>query len=183
LPADSDKIETINPIFIVPFRYGLLASVISIALFLILYYAGKNPLLIPAILDFRVILFPIILVFAIRDFKELKNRRVLHFWQGLSVGFQTILISSLIMAIFIFIFGGLIEPQFVQEYILKMTDQINSLSEEVIESIGEDAFVRSLELLPDTTIFDLSFDYFLKSLPYGVFLTIIISLILRKKTI
>jgi hypothetical protein len=168
--------------FIIPLRYGILASVISIVLFLILYYAGRNPFLIPAILDFRILLFPIILVFAIRDFKENKNRGILHFWQGLSIGIQTVLITSLIMAIFILLFGGIFEQELVPEYIRLMTAQIKSVNEEVIETIGKDAVDRSLELLPSTTIFHLSFDYFLKSLPYGVFLTIIISLILRKKT-
>jgi hypothetical protein len=182
LPISLNRINKRNPIIVLPLRYGLLGSIISIILFLTLYYAGKNPLLIPAILDFRIILFPIILVFAIRDFKENKNKGILHFWQGLSVGFQTVLITSFFTAIFILLFGGLVEEEFVPEYIRLMTDQINSVNEKVIQSIGENAVAKSLELLPSTTIYDLSLDYFLKSLPYGVFLTIIISLILRKKT-
>ncbi len=182
MPVRTVNIKIRNPIFTVPIRYGILAAVISMILFLILYYSGKNPLLIPPFLDFRIILYPIILVFAIRDFKENKNGGVLHFWQGMSVGLLSILISSFLMAIFIFIFGIFFEPEFVPEYIRLMTEQINNLNETVIESVGKEAIGKSLELVLTTTIFDLSIDYFIKSLPYGVFLTIIISLILRKKT-
>jgi hypothetical protein len=165
----------------VPVRYGALAGIISIILFLILYYAGQNPFMIPAFLDFRIILYPIILVFAIRDFKENKNGGTLHFWQGMSIGLLSVITGALIMALFILLFGGIFEPGLVQEYIRGMTEQIKTLDEEVIESVGREAIERSLELLPETRISDLALDYFIKSLPYGVFLTIIISLILRKK--
>ena len=181
MPLRTDKIR--NPIFTVPFRYGTLAAVLSIILFLILYYAGKHPLLIPPFLDFRIILYPIILVFAIRDFKENRNEGILHFWQGMSVGIQAVAISSFFMAIFILIFGGLIDSAFLSEYIRLMSEQISHLDEKVIESVGKEAINKSLELLPSTHIFDLALDYFIKSLPYGLFLTIIISLILRKKTL
>ncbi len=182
MPVRIDKIKIGNPIITVPLRYGLLAGVISIILFVILYYAGKNPLLIPPFLDFRILLYPIILVFAIREYKENKNEGVLHFWQGMSVGLQAVVFSSFLVAIFILIFGGLIESQFVAEYVRLMTSQINNLNEEMIESVGKEAIDKTLELISTTDIFDLSIDYFIKSLPYGVFLTIIISLILRKKT-
>ena len=58
---------------------------------------------------------------------------------------------------------------------------LNEVKENLIGSIGDEAIQKSLEILPTTTIFDLALDYFLKSLPYGIFLTIIISLILRRK--
>jgi hypothetical protein len=171
-----------NPIILIPFRYGILAAVISVILFLILYYAGNNPLLIPPFLDFRIILYPIILVFAIRDFKENRNQGILHFWQGMSIGLQAVLISSFFVSVFILIFGTWVEPDFVSEYIRLMTEQIKNLDNKVVESVGKEAIDKSLELLPTTNIFDLAIDYFIKSLPYGVFLTIIISLILRKKS-
>ncbi len=182
MTVKSDKILKINPIHEIPIRYGIMAAIISIGLFLVLYFFGKNPLLIPAIFDYRIILFPIILVFAIRDFKENKNNGFLHFWQGMSIGLQTVLITAFLMAVFIFLFGSILDKSFVLSYIEQLTEQIQTVNEELVESIGKEAISKTLELLPTTTIFDLAIDYFLKSLPYGVFLTIIISLILRKKT-
>jgi hypothetical protein len=181
LPVFPVKPDHWNPIVYVPVRYGILAGIISMILFLILYFSGKNPFMIPALLDFRILLYPIILVFAIRDFKENKNGGILHFWQGMTVGLLAVLTGAFIMAIFIIVFGGLIQPEILSDYIRQMTEQINSLNEQVRESVGRQAIEKTLELLPATNIMDLSFDYFIKSLPYGVFLTIIISLILRHK--
>lgn len=173
--------KKLNPIFKVSFKFGIIGSLFTILLFLILYYFGQHPLLIPAILDFRIILFPIILVFSIRAFKEQYNNGILHFWQGMSVGLTCIVFISLSMLLFILLFGEMIEKSFLSEYIQQSIQNINEVKENLVESIGEEVLQKSLEILPTTTIFDLALDYFLKSLPYGIFLTIIISLILRRK--
>ena len=173
--------KNLHPIQTVSFKYGGIASLLSIILFLILYYAGRNPLLIPAFLDFRILLFPIFLVFSIRDFKENHNKGALHFWQGFSIGLMVILTIALIMSVFIMVFGTWVEADFVAVFIQSSIEQIESAREKITTAIGEEELTKVLELLPSTTLFDLAFDYFLKSLPYGLFLTIIISLILRKK--
>ena len=175
--------KRINPIYIVSIKYGGIASLLSIILFLILYYSGRNPLLIPAFLDFRILLFPIFLVFSIRDFKEYHNGGFLHFWQGFSIGLLVILIIAGMMSLFILILGSWIEPDFVSKFIQSSIDQIESAKEKITNAIGQEELTKVLEILPSTTLYDLALDYFLKSLPYGLFLTIIISLILRKKQI
>jgi hypothetical protein len=171
----------IKDIYLIPLKYGVVAATLSALLFLLLYYFGKHPLLIPALFDFRIILFPIFLVFSIRDFKENRNGGMLHYWQGMSVGIQVTLVISILMSLFILLFGGVLEPEFFTDYIDKLTLQLQSTNPEVIEQIGQEAYAKSLEILPSITLLDLSLDYFIKSLPYGLFLTIIISLILRKK--
>lgn len=181
MPVFPIKPDRWNPIFSVPVRYGTLAGFISIILFLVLHFAGKNPFIIPPLLDFRILLYPIILVFAIREFKENRNSGTLHFWQGMTIGMIAVLTGAFIMMVFILIFGGLVQPEIVTGYIRQMTEQIHTLNQDVRESIGSKAIEKSLELLSTTNIFHLAIDYFIKSLPYGVFLTIIISLILRKK--
>ena len=94
---------------------------------------------------------------------------------------QIILIIALSMSVFILVFGILVEPGFVDAFISESISNIEAMRDQVIESIGQDSLEKSLELLPTTTIVDLAIDYFIKSLPYGIFLAIIISLILRKK--
>lgn len=173
--------KSLNPIYSVSIKYGSIAAVLSIVLFLILYYSGRNPLLIPAFLDFRILLFPIFLVFSMRDFKENWNGGFLHFWQGFSIGILVIGLIALLMALFILIFGSWIEPDFVSNFIQSSIEQIESAREKITTAIGEEELTKVLEILPSTTLYDLALDYFLKSLPYGLFLTIIISLILRRK--
>ena len=171
-----------NPIHSISIKYGSIASFLSIILFLILYYSGQNPLLIPAFLDFRILLFPIFLVFSIRDFKENHNNGFLHFWQGFSIGLLAVLIIAFIMSLFIVVFGAWIEPDFVQKYIQASIEQINLAKEKISNAIGEEKLTKVLEILPSTTLYDLALDYFLKSLLYGLIYPIIISLILRKKS-
>lgn len=173
--------KRLQAIYRIPIRYALIASAASIILFCILYYAGRNPLFIPPFLDFRVLLFPIFLVFGIRDYKENHNQGYLHFWQGISVGLQIMLIISFVMSIFILIFGTVVEPDFVNEFISGSIQNIESTREKLLESIGKETLEKTLEILPTTTIAHLAIDYFIKSLPYGIFIAIIISLILRKK--
>ena len=85
------------------------------------------------------------------------------------------------MSVFIWIFGFWVETGFVSNFIQSSMDQIESAREKIQNAIGEEELTKVLEILPSTTLYDLALDYFLKSLPYGLFLTIIISLILRKK--
>jgi hypothetical protein len=79
------------------------------------------------------------------------------------------------------VLGTWIEPDFVTIFIQSSIDQIESAKEKISNAIGQDELAKVLEILPSTTLFDLALDYLLKSLPYGLFLTIIISLIIRKK--
>ena len=93
-----------------------------------------------------------------------------------------ILIFSILMMLFILVFGGLIETGLVDHYISGLQEQIIAGKERFSNSIGEEAYSKTLEILPSTTIYDLALDYFLKSWPLGLFLIIVITLILRKKT-
>ena len=79
------------------------------------------------------------------------------------------------------VFGGVFEAHFMDQYITGMQDQIIAGKERFVGSIGEEAYTKTLEIIPSTTIFDLALDYFLKSWPLGLFLIIVITLILRKK--
>lgn len=177
--------KKINSIYLIPLKYGGIGVLILMILFVILYYYGPNPLLIPPVLDFRIILFPIMLVFGIREFKEAHNGGILHFWQGASIGIQIILIITMVMGIFIYIFGGFIDNAFVHNYVQQAIAEIQAMSDKISEAVGNDVLQKSLKIMPSRTIADISFDYLLKSLPfvlYGVTLTIIISFLLRKKS-
>ncbi|MFC2125673.1 DUF4199 domain-containing protein, partial [Bacteroidota bacterium] len=166
-----------KPILKISLRYGGMGAALSAVLFIILFYSGKNPFLIPAMLDFRILVFPIILLFGIRDFKENINGGYLHFWEGMSVGLLEIFVFSFLMLLFILAFGSLIETGLVDQYITDLQEQIIAGKERFSGSIGEEAYSKTLEILPSTTIFDLALDYFLKSWPLGLFLIIILTLI------
>ncbi len=169
-----------SPIVTISFRYGMLAATLSIILFSVLYYFGRNPLLIPSFLDFRLLLFPIFLVFSIRDFKENRNNGLLQFWQGFSIGMLIVIIVATSMGLYIYLLGSVIDHNFTSNYVQTTIHNILQLKEKIIAQIGEDKYKKTLQLLPTTTLFDLALDYFIKSFPLGIFLTILISLVLRR---
>ena len=163
-------------------RFGAVAALLSIILFSILYFAGRNPMFIPAYLDFRLLLFPIFLVFGIRDFKEYRNDRILHFWQGFSVGSLIVLTIIISMTLYILILGGIIDPSFTEKFINGTMQNILRNKESIISQVGVAAYNKTVEIIPGTTLSDLAFDYFLKSLPLGIIITILISLVLRNNS-
>ena len=162
-------------------RYGLIAALLCMILFSALYIFGKNPLLIPLFLDFRILIFAIFLLFGIRDFKDNKNGGILHFWQGFVIGAVIVLIVSVFMGLFIRLLGGLIDHNFTANYIHEMMSNITGSREKIISEYGQDVYDRAVKIIPTTTLSDLSLDYFLKTIPIGIIITILISLAFRRK--
>ena len=67
------------------------------------------------------------------------------------------------------------------EYIRVMTEQMTSNRELLIQNVGEEAYNQQMAKLPVTTAGALAGDYFLKSIIIGLFLTIILSVIMRRQ--
>ena len=169
-----------SPIVIVALKYMAFGSLLSILLIVILYYAQRHPLLMPPILDFRILIFGVFIFFSLREFRDYLNGGVLYFWQGMSIGMLCYLGMALVGSLFILIFGWIV-PGFLDSYLIIATSQLEANKEQFLEAIGEKAYNAALAELPLTTVTDLAVDYFLKSIPLGLFLTIIIAVILRRQ--
>ena len=165
----------------IPTRYGFLASILGAALVGVLFYFGRHPFLIPVVFDFRIVLFALFLFFAVREFRDLSNGGVLFFWQGMITSGIFILSYSLTVSTAILILGH-IEPTFVTEYIRQFTEQARSYPDVAIERIGKETFERSLKELQSTSVIDMSILYFTQCWTIGFFVSIILSVILRRQT-
>ena len=75
----------------------------------------------------------------------------------------------------------LVFPGFLQSYITLSAEQLKSLPPDVIERIGKDTFDRNLATLPATNAFDLALLYFIQSFMIGLFVSIILSVVLRRQ--
>ncbi len=170
-----------SPMVRIAGRYGLLGAIVLFITLTGLFYLGQHPLLIPFLFDLRIFLFALFLVFAIKGFRD-KSNGELHFWQGLSIGIVCYVMIAFITSLLLWIWGGIIDPSFVSEYISLKTDELISNMEIWTEMVGKDTFNSQLNRLPNNTSLDLAFDYFLKSMPIGFILTLIISILLRKTT-
>ena len=174
----------LSPLVKTPLKYGLIGGMLSALLITMLFYIDRHPFLIPIFLDFRLLLLPLFIFFATKEFRDYRNNKELHFWQGMSAGFVTYTSLGLFAGIYVLIFAGMIESDFVAQFVEISKSQLEANRESVVEAVGVDAYEKAVSSLPQTSAGDLAFDYFLKTLIIGMFVTIIISVILRRhKTI
>jgi hypothetical protein len=169
-----------RPLFQVPLKYGVIAGVLGTALVIGLYYMNRHPFLIPVFLDFRIFLFGVFIFFTLKEIRDFYYGGILHFWQGLMGSFIFTATFAVIAAAGIAGFI-LIVPDFLQSYITQSIQQLKLLPPEVIERIGKDVFERNLEVLPTTNGFDLALLYLTQSFMIGMFISIILSVILRRQ--
>ena len=167
-----------NKLAALPLRYGLMGGAISIALFLIFYFMDLNPLVNIKFID--LVILGIFIFFCLKEFRDRYNGGELHFWQGMTAGMMTYMLIALISAVFILIMTGAIDPQLVGDYISTRLDLIELNKQTLIDTIDEKAYSETVAGVKNTTAMDLALDDFLKKVFIGLFLSSIISIVLRK---
>lgn len=169
-----------SPLISIAIRNGALAGALAIVLLIGMYYIGRHPLMVAPFLDFRILLFGIFVFFSLKEFRENHQNGELHFWQGMAGGFIMMMVAATFASLLLWIFTAL-EADFVQEYVVKMTEYLKTFPKEDIERIGKDAYQRNLDTLPSTNGKQIAASYFIQSMVIGFFVAIIISVILRKQ--
>ncbi len=167
-------------LFKVSLKYGVIASFIGSALLVGLYYMNRHPLIIPVFLDFRLILFGVFIFFTLREIRDYYQGGFLYFWQGILCSFLFTATFAMLASLVIVGFVGIV-PDFLNSYITLSMAQLKSLPAEVIERIGKEVYKLNLDRLPDTTGFDLAFLYFWQSFMISLFISIILSVVLRRQ--
>jgi len=161
-------------------RNGWIAGVLGFFILIALYYMGRHPFLFPVYFDFRIILLSVFTVMTLKEFRDDYQEGVLYFGQAMIGSFLFTLTFACVASLLIWIFC-LAVPDFVTTYIKIATEQLKSISPEVIEQLGKEEFERNLNRLPLTKGSDLAFDYFGKTFIISLFISIIISVILRRQ--
>jgi hypothetical protein len=162
-------------------RYGVVAGILSAILLILLFYTGKNPFLISPFLDFRIFVFAVFIFFALKEFRDRYQESILYFWQGLFGSFIVVMVSSILSSIGLYVFGTL-EKEFLTSYVEGMTQFLKAFPAEEIERIGKDIYERNLAELPSTNILTLVITHLAQGMMIGFFISIILSVILRKIT-
>lgn len=174
-------LKTDNPLLIVPFRYGGIGMLFNILAIVVLYLIGRHPLLLNPVLDARIPLYALIIFASFKTFKDNYSQGVMHFWQGLAMGIVAYLLMAIGTSIFIYVFSAIDATNFLAEYIRIATGQLVSNKAVFIESIGEKTYEGTLAQLPRTRPVHLALDYLLKSTPIGLFLTLLLAVLMRRK--
>lgn len=173
-------LNRIPPIVRLPKFYGLIGGVLGFVLLIILYYIDRHPFLIPVFFDFRVPLFGIFIFFILRELRDYYFGGILFFWQGMIAAGLFIITYAVVTALLIWIFAINV-PGFVMQYVELATNQLKSFPRETIEQIGKDVYDKNLALLPNTKGSDLALLYFIQCFGIGLFISIILSVILRRQ--
>lgn len=168
-----------NPLVNLSIKYGAAAAFLLMALFIVLFYMGKHPINI-SVLDIRFLILPLFMVIAMKDFRDNKNEKSLHFWQGLSIGAIIFFTIGILVSLFIIVFS-VIDPDFLNMYIDERIALIVDHKAVFVEQLGELTVKEQLEKLPLTTSINLAIDYFVRTLAIGLILNILISIILRRQ--
>ena len=180
-PKESTKVKKPSPLVRVAGKYGAIAGLVLITGLIVIYLAGKHPLLINILFDLRILVFILFIFVALKEFKDDRNQGILHFWQGLYAGIIVYITAAMVASLLLWAFAGWIEPDFVASFISQSLSNLEGNKEIIIQSLGEDKYNSAVSGIPSTTAGNLAFDYFLKSMPIGFILTLIISIIMRNK--
>lgn len=161
-------------------KYGLSGALITVLVFLVLYFMDQNPLLVTRKIRFSIFLIPILVFFSIREFRDYKNNNELRFWQGLTVGFVNYLIIALISATFIVLFITNYDSQILQDYINFNLINTQEQREGFIETYDADTYEQLLRDIRNTTAYHIGLDEMIWNLLIGFISTFLMSMFLRK---
>lgn len=161
-------------------RNGLLAGVLGIIFLSVLYYVGRHPFLFPIYFDFRIIMLSVFVVMSLKELRDDHQQGLLSFASAMMCAFLFTLVFAVLVMGFVWILSAL-QPAFVTDYINLATSQMKSWDPSIIEQLGKDSYRSNLAALPATNGWTLASDYFIKSLMISFFVSIIISVILRRQ--
>lgn len=161
-------------------KYSIACGVFLVIVYQVSSYFGLNPQINVAHLIFDAIIFGLFVFFAQKEFKTYENGGVLHFWQGMTLGFIVYATGSVIFILTLIIFF-LFDVDAVIKYQEEATNFLNSRADMYKEQFGEAGFSRQLEEIKSVTASDLIMRSALKKLLAGFFVTPVISIILRKQ--
>ena len=159
-------------------RYGLLSGLLGFLLCVTSFYLGHHPLLAPAFFDFRILIFAVVIFFALKEIRDFHNSGMLYFWQGMIGGLLITLVYALIASALLYLFARW-NPTFVEQYISLSLEQVKNFAPEDIERIGKATYDQGLEALQQADAYFLASRYLGQSFVLSFFVTIIISVILR----
>ena len=170
-----------SPLLRISVRNGIVAGLLATIVLIVLYYVGRHPFLIAPFLDFRILLFGIFIFFTLKEFRDYLQQGLLYFWQGLFGSFIVVVVASSLAGVGLWVFG-ILETDFIPDYVREMTAYLQKFTEEDLARarIGKETYERNLAQLPATNISKLVQTHFAQGMMIGLFISLILSVILRK---
>ncbi len=162
-------------------RFGFFCGVFAFLIFFFARKLGSNPFIDLNHLFADIILFGVFIFFANKDFKVFRNEGILHFWQGMTIGFVVYAVATAVFLFFLLAYF-FVDPTLHSEYILEAKIYLEERSAQYIEKFGEQQYQDQLIAIEEIRVSELLFSAALKKLIVGLFVTPVISIILRKQS-
>ena len=168
------------PLVSVNLRYGAIAGALCGGSAISMYYMGKHPFLVNPFFDFRVPAYSLLLFFSLKEVRDYFKNGVLTFFHGLggSIVFMT---TAALVSITIIVLFGFLQPEFLTAYIHQLSNQLRSLPPDSVEQIGKEALQKTLDEIPNIDMGYLAGLYAWQTVQIGFFISVIISVILRRQ--
>lgn len=161
-------------------KYSVICGIFLIGMYHLSFLLDSNPLIDVTHLIFDIIIFGLFIFFAEKEFKTYKNGGILHFWQGMSIGFLVYGLATFIFIISLVIYF-VADIDAVINYKEAATKFLNERAEIYKDQFGKESYEKQLEDIRSVTKWDLIFSSSIKKIMAGFFITPVISIILRKQ--
>lgn len=169
-----------SPLISIGIQWGALSGTLTIVLLISMYYIGRHPLMVSPFMDFRILLLGVCIFFSLKELREGHQNGALYFWQGMVASLIMVVVAATFTSLLLMAFCS-IESSFIPSYVNAMQEYLKTFPPEDIARIGKDVYDRNLEQLPATNSKQIAGLYFVQSLMIGLFVSIILSVILRKE--
>ena len=163
----------------VGFRYAGVAAFLMIIVFLVSYYIGAHPFIEMSHLFFDLFIYGLVIYFALNEFKTVKNEGILHFWQGMSIGFFVNIFSFGIYMVFLFLIMNF-DENILTSYQQQAVEFLEIKAAQYIEGFGEEQYQIQLETILETTILDMALMGGVKKFISAMLITPVLSILKRK---
>ena len=160
-------------------RYAGVAAFLLIIIFLVSYYIGVHPFIEISHLFFDLFVYGLVTFFALNEFKKVINEGILHFWQGMTIGFFVNIFSCGIYVVFLVLIMNFDENILIS-YQQEAIDFLEIKSVQYIESFGREQYENQLETIQETTTLDLIILGGLKKFISAMLITPVFSILKRK---
>ncbi|MFT4738525.1 MAG: hypothetical protein ACJAZM_002801 [Cyclobacteriaceae bacterium] len=164
----------------VSLKYAVTAGIVEAILFNVGRWMGIHPMIEISHLFFDVVILTIFISLAAYEFRKYHNNGILHFWQGVSIGFLIVFPATIIFMLLIVIqFTG--NDVLLDEYKQLAMQLLGDRSDIYLAQFGPEQYASQQNAIQNISYYQLFSSSFGKKLLAGLFVTPAISIVLRKK--
>jgi len=166
----------------VAYKYAIICGIFLFLSFWISYRFGSNPMMDFRHLFFDLIIFSLFIFFANKEFKSYRNGGILHFWQGMTLGFMTYVPATLLFLISLVVFFQ-VDPNLLADFKAQAVTFMETNKQEFLEDMTPVQFDERVNQIKNVGATQMISSATFKKLVAGFFVSPVIAIILRKKPI